>query len=328
MKTLFFSLLISLCATNLFAQMIKPADPFAHTYSIVARDSATGEMAVGVQSHWFSVGTVVSWAEAGVGAIATQSFANVSFGPRGLALLREGKSPQQVLDELLRDDEAREYRQVAIIDPQGRVAVHTGNKCVDYAGHTSGTNFSVQANMMLNDKVWPAMAKSFEKNKNLPLAERVLAAMQAGQAAGGDIRGQQSAAILVVKGQSSNKPWEDKLIDLRVDDNPQPLQELERLLRVFRAYEHMNRGDLAIEKGNMQEAMQEYTAAEKMFPNNIEMQYWHAITLANGGKTAEAAAMLKKIFKKDKNWQEMTRRLPKAGLLQVSEKELKQLLGE
>jgi uncharacterized Ntn-hydrolase superfamily protein len=312
----------------LFAQMNKPSDPFAHTYSIVARDSATGEMAVGVQSHWFSVGTVVSWAEAGVGAIATQSFANVSFGMRGLALLKEGKTPQETLDELLSDDDAREFRQVAIIDKQGRVAVHTGSSCVEYAGHTTGTNFSVQANMMLNDKVWPAMAKSFEKNKHLPLAERVLAAMQAGQAAGGDIRGQQSAAILVVKGESSGKPWEDKVIDLRVDDNPQPLQELERLLKVFRAYEHMNRGDLAIEQGNMQQAMQEYTAAEKMFPDNIEMQYWHAITLANGGKTAEAAAMLKKIYKKDKNWQEMTRRLPKAGLLQVSEKELKQLLGQ
>lgn len=328
MKAICLSILLFFCATTLFAQMNKPTDPFAHTYSIVARDSATGEMAVGVQSHWFSVGNAVSWAEAGVGAVATQSFVNVSFGMRGLELLKQGKSPQEALDILLSDDEAREYRQVAIIDKQGRVAVHTGKSCVEFAGHTTGNNFSVQANMMLNDKVWPAMAKAFERNKQLPLAERVLAAMQAGQAVGGDIRGQQSAALLVVKGEASGKPWEDKLIDLRVDDNPKPLEELERLLKVFRAYEHMNRGDLAVEKGNMQQAMQEYTAAEQMFPNNLEMQYWHAITLANNGKTAEAAAMLKKIYKKDKNWQEMTRRLPKAGLLTVSEKDLKQLLGE
>lgn len=316
------------CALNLFAQMPKPSDPFAHTYSIVARDSATGEMAVGVQSHWFSVGNAVSWAEAGVGAVATQSFVNVSFGMRGLALLKEGKSPQEALELLLSDDEAREYRQVAILDKQGRVAVHTGSKCISYAGHTSGTNFSVQANMMLNDKVWPAMAKSFEKNKQLPLAERVLTAMQAGQAAGGDIRGQQSAALLVVKGEASKQPWSDKVMDLRVDDNPEPLKELERLLTVFRAYEHMNRGDLAVEKGDMPGAMAEYTAAEKMFPDNLEMQYWHAITLANGGKVAEAAAMLKRIYKKEKNWQELTRRLPAAGLLTVPEKDLPKLLGE
>ncbi|WP_225000135.1 DUF1028 domain-containing protein [Cesiribacter sp. SM1] len=316
------------CISNLFAQMTKSADPFAHTYSIVARDSATGEMAVGVQSHWFSVGTAVSWAEAGVGAVATQSFVNVSFGMRGLALLKEGKSPQEALDILLSDDEAREVRQVAIIDKQGRVAVHTGKNCVEYAGHATGTNFSVQANMMLNDKVWPAMAKSFEKNKSLPLAERVLAALQAGEAAGGDIRGKQSAALLVVKAKASGEPWNDKVLDLRVDDHPQPLQEMERLLKVFRAYEHMNRGDLAVEKGDMQGAMQEYTAAEQMFPDNLEMQYWHAITLANGGKVAEAAAMLKKIYKKDANWQELTRRLPKAGLLTVSDKDFARLLGE
>lgn len=308
--------------------MTKPLDPFAHTYSIVARDSATGELAVGVQSHWFSVGSAVSWAEAGVGAVATQSFVNVSFGLRGLELLKQGKSPQEALDSLLSDDEAREYRQVALIDTLGRVAVHTGKNCVVFAGHTTGTNFSVQANMMLNDKVWPAMAKSFEKNKQLPLPERVLAAMKAGQDAGGDIRGQQSAVLLVVKGKASQQPWNDKIMDLRVDDNPEPLKELERLLRVFRAYEHMNRGDLAIEKGDMPGAMAEYTAAERMFPDNLEMQYWHAITLANGGKIAEAAAMLKKIYKKDKNWQEMTRRLPAAGLLTVPDKDLPKLLGE
>ena len=312
----------------LFAQMPKPRDPFAHTYSIVARDPVTGDLAVGVQSHWFGVGNAVSWAEPGVGAVATQSFVNVSFGMRGLALMKEGKSPEEALAILLSDDEAREYRQVALIDTKGRVAVHTGSKCVEYAGHTSGENFSVQANMMLNDKVWPAMAKSFQKNKQLPLPERVLAAMQAGQAAGGDIRGQQSAALLVVKGTASDKPWSDKVLDLRVDDNPEPLKELERLLKVFRAYEHMNRGDLAIEKGDMPGAMAEYTAAEQMFPDNLEMQYWHAITLANGGKIAEAAAMLRKIYKKDKNWQEMTRRLPKAGLLTVSEKDLQKLLSE
>ncbi|RAK69909.1 Zn-dependent protease [Hymenobacter edaphi] len=302
-------------------------EPFAHTYSIVARDPNTGDLAVGVQSHWFSVGTAVSWAEAGVGAIATQSFTNKSFGPRGLALLRSGKTAQQTLDELLRTDEGRDVRQVAIVDSQGNVATHTGQKCVDMAGHQQGAQFSVQANMMLSDKVWPAMARAFEQNAQLPLPERVLAALDAAQAQGGDIRGRQSAALLVVRAKASDAPWDDRLVDLRVDDAAEPLKELRRLLQLQRAYDHMNAGDLAVEKNDMPAAVREYETAEKAFPNNLEMRYWHAITLANKGQVAEAKKLLLPIFRQEPNWRTLTERLPKAGLLTVSAAELRQILA-
>ena len=310
-----------------FAQHTRNGDPFAHTFSVVARDPKTGDMAVAVQSHWFSVGTSVSWGEAGVGVVATQSFTNKSFGIRGLQLLKSGKTAQQALDELLRTDDGREVRQVAIVDARGNVAVHTGKKCIDFAGHHKGANYSVQANMMLNNTVPDAMAKAFEKNTSLPLAERVLKTLEAAQAAGGDVRGRQSAVILVVKGKPTNTPWDDNhLVDLRVDDAAQPLPELGRLLRLHRAYEHMNNGDLATEKNNMKAAMQEYGAAMKLFPENLEMQYWTAIALANTKQVPRAVTMLKGIYAKDSNWRELTKRLPKVGLLTVSGAELAQLI--
>lgn len=331
MKTLTTQLFIlaMICMATLSttkAQVYKSEEPLAHTYSIVARDAKTGEMAVGVQSHWFSVGTSVPWAEAGVGVVATQSFTNKSFGPRGLALLKEGKLPEQALAILLADDPGKEVRQVAILDAQGRVAVHTGKQCVRYAGHTTGQNFSVQANMMLTDKVWPAMAKSFERSEGQPLAERVLLAMQVAEREGGDIRGRQSAAMVVVPAKATGQIWNDKTIDLRVDDHAKPLDELARLLKVYRAYEHMNKGDLAVEKGQMQQAMQEYGKAEAMFPENLEMKYWHAITLANNKQVEEATKLLREVYKKDDNWRELTSRLPEVGLLTVSKKDLEKLL--
>lgn len=313
---------------NLHAQAYKSNDPLAHTFSIVARDATTGEMAIGVQSHWFSVGNAVPWAEAGVGVVATQSFVNKSYGNKGLVLLKEGKSPQQALDILLAADEGREYRQVAILDKFGNSAAYTGDKCVKYAGHETGKNFSVQANMMLNDNVVSEMEKAFLAHENLPLPERVLKTMQAAQAAGGDIRGKQSASIMMVKGEATDEPWNDQLFDLRVEDNPEPLQEMGRLLKVYRAYEHMNKGDLAVEKGDMEAAMKEYTAAEEMFPDNLEMKYWHAITLANNGDIQEAAEMLAEIYQKDDNWRKMTERLPASGLLTVDEDALNKLLGK
>jgi len=308
------------------SQMYDQAAPFAHTYSIVARDPATGDMAVAVQSHWFSVGSIVSWGEAGVGVVATQSFVNPAYGTKGLALLKVGKSPQEALDQLLAKDSGREVRQVAILDVQGRVATHTGNKCIQYAGHQKGDNFSVQANMMLNATVWPEMAKAFEQNSELPLPERMIAVLKAAEMQGGDIRGKQSAVLLVVKGIATGKKWEDRVVDLRVDDHEHPIQELERLLKVFRAYEHMNNGDLAIESGDMALASKEYGAAEAMFPDNLEMQYWHAITLANNQQVDQALEMLKPIFKTDQNWWRLTQRLPEVGLLEVSEEELQQIL--
>jgi uncharacterized Ntn-hydrolase superfamily protein len=296
-----------------FAQFFKNDNGLAHTFSIVARDAKTGEMAVGVQSHWFSVGTAVPWGEAGVGVVATQSFVNKSYGPKGLALIRAGKTAPEALQELLAQDEAREVRQVAMIDTNGNVNAHTGKNCIDYASQIVGKNFSVQSNMMLNNTVCPAMAKAFEASDGKPLAERIL-------------RGKQSAAILVVAGKSTGQIWTDRLIDLRVDDNDLPLVEMERLLKLFRAYEHMDKGDLATEKNDMKLAMEEYGAAMKMFPKNLEMQYWTAITLANNKKVKEAGIMLQKIYNQDVNWRELTKRLPKVNLLTVSEIDLKELI--
>ena len=284
-------------------------------------------MAVGVQSHWFSVGTSVSWAEAGVGAIATQSFTNKSFGIRGLALLKEGKTAQQALDQLLSDDEGREVRQVAIVDAKGNIAAHTGKKCIQFADHITGVQFSVQSNMMLTDKVCNAMAVAFKTAPNLPIAERVLAALNAAEAAGGDIRGKQSAALLVVPAKSNGEPWNERSVDLRVDDHDTPLKELSRLLKVQQAYEHMNKGDLAVEVNDMPKAMLEYGTAMKMQPQNFEMQYWTAVTLANNKQVEKALPMFRKIFKAEKNWKELTRRLPAVGLLTVSNIELAKIMA-
>jgi uncharacterized Ntn-hydrolase superfamily protein len=311
--------------TNGFTQ-VKITDPLAHTFSIVGRDPITGEMAVAVQSHWFSVGTAVSWGEAGVGVVATQSFVNKSFGLRGLELLKRGKSPQEALTLLLQDDPGKDFRQVAILDNRGRVAAHTGKSCIQSAGHALGENFSVQANMMLNNQVVPAMENAWRLHGNLPLAERMMEVLLAAQQAGGDIRGKQSAALLVVAPKATGEPWNDRLIDLRVDDAEEPLPELKRLLKTFRAYEHMNNGDLYVEKNEMPKAMDEYGKAMKMFPDNLEMQYWTAITLANNKDVKQASTLLQRIYKADPNWRELTRRLPKAGLLQVSENDLKELL--
>ncbi|MCB0832341.1 MAG: DUF1028 domain-containing protein [Bacteroidetes bacterium] len=306
---------------------INPDNRLAHTYSIVARDPDTGEMGVAVQSHWFSVGSVVSWAEAGVGAIATQSFVNVSFGPRGLELLKSGKSAQETLDALLASDDGRDVRQVGIVDSKGNVAAWTGKSCIPAAGHFVGKNYSVEANLMLNDKVWPAMSRAFESSKG-PLAERMLAALEAAQEVGGDIRGRQSCAILVVIGTSTGRLWEDRLIDLRIEDHPTPISEMKRLLRLFRAYEHMNKGDLAVEKNDIEGANFHYGSAEQMFPDNLEMKYWHAVALANAGKVGESLPLFKEIFKQDANWHTLTGRLPAVNLLIVTKADLEKILAQ
>ncbi len=306
-------------------QIYKLDSPFAHTYSIVAYDEQTGDMGVAVQSHWFSVGTMVTWGEAGVGVVATQSFVNPAFGPGGLDLLRKGKTPQETVDELLKSDEGREFRQLAVLDSKGNAASFTGKDCIQPAGNIVGKYFSVQANLMSNDKIWPAMAEAFQKSKG-PLAERMLAALEAAEKAGGDVRGKQSAALLVVRAKSTGKVWEDRLVDLRVEDSPAPLPELRRLLKVHRAYDHMNNGDLAVEKNDMDSAMKEYSAAMKMFPDNLEMKFWTAVALANKGMMKEAVPMFKEIFKKDKNWKDLTPRLLPNGLLKVTHEQLSKIL--
>lgn len=322
-------LLLMLLANPLFPlaaqQVYNAAMPLAHTYSIVGYDPETGEMGVAVQSHWFSVGSIVTWGEAGVGVVATQSFVNPAFGPDGLALLKKGLSPKAALDSLLAADEGRNVRQVALLNAKGETAVHTGSNCIAEAGHKQGQYFSAQANMMLTDKVWGAMATAFETTK-APLAERLIAALEAAENAGGDIRGKQSAALLVVSGANTGKPWIDRLVDLRVEDHAQPISEIKRLLQVHRAYGHMNAGDLAVEKGKMDEAMQEYAAAQKLFPDNEEMSYWTAVTLANAGKTNEALALFKQVFAKNEQWRILTTRIVKNKLLTVDAETLMLIL--
>ena len=326
-RTLIIGVITFLLNSNNYAQVYSSDNPLAHTFSIVARDSITGDMGVAVQSHWFSVGTVVSWAEAGVGAVATQSFVNKSFGLRGLLLLKNGLTAQQAVDSLLKDDEGKDVRQLAIVDSKGNVAVHTGKGCIQHASHIKGDQFSVQANMMLGDQVPDAMAAAFKNNAGKPLAERLLLSLEAGQGAGGDIRGQQSAAIIIVPAKATGKPWDEKTVDIRVDDRNEPIKEIRRLYKVHVAYEHMNKGDLAVEKNDMLTAMNEYNAAMNMFPANLEMQYWTAITLANNKEVVKAIPIFKKVFAKDKNWKELTRRLPEVKLLTVSETDLKKILS-
>jgi uncharacterized Ntn-hydrolase superfamily protein len=326
MKKLLLNCIVLLTTSTCFAQVYKASEPLAHTFSIVARDPKTGEMAAAVQSHWFSVGSLVIWGKSGVGVVATQSFINKSYGPLGLQLMEQGKNPQDALNQLLQKDAGREVRQVAFLNSKGQTAVYTGKKCIDYATDVHGVNYSVQSNMMLTPNVCRAMQQAFLKSAGMPLAERVLASLKAAQAAGGDIRGRQAAGLIVVSGTPVRDSWDDKLIDLRVEDSADPIAELARLLKLHRAYEHMNNGDLQNEKGNMAKAMAEYGAAEKLFPSNLEMRYWHAITLANNKGIKQAAALLKAIYAKDPNWRELTRRLPKVGQLTVSPADLQLLL--
>ncbi|WP_456376762.1 DUF1028 domain-containing protein [Lutibacter sp.] len=316
-------LLVSMHANS--QQVYSKKEPFAHTYSIVARDTVTGEMGVAVQSHWFSVGSLVAWGKAGVGVVATQSFINPSFGPRGLSLLENGLTPKLAVETLLKLDEGRDVRQLAILDVHGNVSAYTGKNCIEAAGHIVGNNFSVQANLMEKNTVWPAMEKAY-KNATGSLAERMLIAMEAAQSEGGDIRGKQSVAILVVKAKSTGNSWEDKVVDLRVEDSENPLKEMRRLLTIHKAYEFMNKGDLAVEHNNFKLAKEHYKNAQKLNPDNLEMKYWYAVTLANNGEMKEAKSIFKKVFKQNKNWKELIPRLVKSKLLLVSKKQLKRIL--
>ena len=317
-----FILLLSQVVTS---QVYKSSEPLAHTYSIVARDSVTGNIGVAVQSHWFSVGSVVTYGKAGVGVVATQSFVNPSYGPKGLALMEQALSPQQALDALLANDTGEMFRQVAFLNTKGEVSTHTGSSCIEAAGHRQGKNFSVQANMMLNNTVWDAMANAFEKTKG-DLSDRMIAALKAAQGEKGDIRGSQSAAILIVKDKATENSWEDIVMDLRVEDHANPVAELERLVKVQKAYDFMNKGDLAMEAGDSKMAESLYLNAQNLFPDNLEMKYWYAINLLNNKEFEKAHPILKNIFNQDMNWKTLTSRIVKNKLLIISEEELAKVM--
>jgi uncharacterized Ntn-hydrolase superfamily protein len=304
------------------------AGPLAHTFSIVARDAKTGEMGVAVQSHWFSVGSIVTWGEAGVGVVATQSFVDPGYGMRGLELMRKGVAAPEALKRLVAQDAQREVRQVAFLDAQGRVAAHTGKQAIAAAGQHVGTGYSVQANMMANDRVWPAMAAAFEKTTG-DLADRLLAALNAAQAAGGDVRGKQSAAMLVVKGRSSGHPWAgaDRIFDLRVEDHPEPIRELARLIRLQRAYTHANQGDELVSQKKIDAALKEYAAARRLAPEIQELPFWVAVTLVSVGREKEAEPIFRTVFAKEPQWRELVPRLPPAGLLPNDPALIKRITG-
>ena len=223
------------------------------TYSIVARDTETGELGVAVQSRAFNTGAACAWAEAGVGAVATQSFTERRYGPRGLALLAQGREPRDALDELLAADDGREVRQVAFLDTSGRTAAHTGTSCVPHAGHVSDANVSVQGNMLRSAEVWPAMREVFDATTGT-LAERLLAALDAAEAAGGDYRGRQAAGLVVVAGEPDEQPSVERVFDLRVDDHEDPLRELRRLHRLAAGYRRRNRIDESSDPDEEREA--------------------------------------------------------------------------
>jgi uncharacterized Ntn-hydrolase superfamily protein len=345
-------ILYALMVTSFFSLFAvsqeRPLRP-VHTFSIVAFDPATGEMGVAVQSHWFAVGGEVPWAEAGVGAVATQSFIDPSYGPLGLNLMRAGKSAPDALHGLLIADVACNVRQVAMVDTQGRVATFTGAKDIQPAGGIAGSspgnatpvqcggeaggsmmtgkNYAVQANLMINDRIWPAMSRAYESTRG-DLAERMLAALDAAQAAGGDVRGRQSAAIVIVPAKGTGKPWQDYVFNLRVDDSAEPLKELRRLVTLQRAYNHMNAGDKAVELHDNAGALREYGAAEQLVPDSAEMIYWHAVALANMGRVDESLPLFKKVFAMDRNWVDLTPRLPKAGLLPENPQLIQTIVGQ
>jgi uncharacterized Ntn-hydrolase superfamily protein len=234
--------------------------------------------------------------------------------------MRLGRTAPEALEALVSIDDDREVRQVAMIDAQGQVAAHTGKRCIDAAGHHVGDQYSVQANLMENPTVWEAMAGAYESARG-DLAERLLAALEAAEAEGGDLRGRQSAALLVVSGENTGKPWVDRLFDLRVEDHPDPVPELRRLVRLQRAYAKLNEGDEWWTKGEVERAMEAYHEAMEILPDeatNGEAPFWVGITLAASGRMKEAIPYLVRAYSEDRHWAELVRRLPAAGLLPES----------
>lgn len=284
-----------------------------NTYSVVARDPATGQLGVAVQSHYYGVGAICPWAEAGVGAVATQSLVKMDYGPMGLAGMRSGQLAPQVLATLLAEDDDRDVRQVAMVDAEGHVSAHTGTRCIPAAGHLAGDGFSVQANMMVDDKVVPAMYEAYQRATG-DLASRLLVTLEAAQWAGGDIRGQQSAAIIVVKGERQEHPWQGHLYNLRVEDNARPLEELARLMLLRRAYILVDYSDELMVQERHQEAAEALKEAIRYAPQVVEIRFWAGLNHLQAGFSKEGKAYLRDVFQAEPIWRELVKRLVKVGL--------------
>jgi len=322
-KQICLTVLLLLTSLPLFAAA--PARP-VNTYSIVARDAATGELGAAVQSHWFSVGSIVIWAEPGIGAVATQSFVDPDYGPLGLNLMRFGKDAVQALEALVSIDKYADVRQVGMVDASGRAASFTGGKAIIEHCDIVGDGFAVQANLMWKPTVCDAMAAAFESTEG-DLGERLVAALEAGEGEGGDIRGKQSAALLVVSADRSQPPWGGRVFDLRIEDHPEPLVELRRLLTMNRAYNLMNQGDAYMTEGDIEKAVAAYGAAEALVPGNHEMVFWHAVTLAGAGHVDEALPLFARAFDMWPRWRELVARLPASDLLPEDPDLIARILG-
>jgi uncharacterized Ntn-hydrolase superfamily protein len=275
------------------------------TYSIVARDPESGELGVAVQSHWFAVGPIVPWAVAGVGAVATQANVEVSYGPRALELMRSGSGAQEALDRLIAEDSGAASRQVAVVDATGGVAVHTGEDCMAFAGHATGDGVSCQANIMTSERVWPAMLEAFTAAEG-SLTTRLLAALDAAEEAGGDLRGRQSAAIHVVP--ADGEPWRTA-ISLRVEDHPDPLPELRRLVSLHNAYALAGRADELIGQGRHDEAGELYRRAAELAPDNHELRFWAGLGTAQSGDLEAGVAQVRDAIAQHRGWRELLDRL-------------------
>jgi len=258
------------------------------TYSIVARDPVSGRFGVAVQSHYLSVGPVVPWLEAGAGAVATQATVNVSFGPIALEMLRAGWEAERIVAALVAGDPGAAQRQLGVVDSEGRAAVHTGTQCILACGHHVGEGYAAQGNLLRSDAVWQALAPAFEaaRDEGLPFWEQLMRALEAAEAAGGDVRGSQSAAIQIVEGQSRGGAWRGRVMDLRVEDHPQPVAELRRILTVDRAYALLDEeGDAA--KAGRSEA-ERYAESRELAPDAMELVFWTALEHAKAGRWDEA----------------------------------------
>jgi uncharacterized Ntn-hydrolase superfamily protein len=262
-----------------------------------------------------------------VGAVATQSVVEPAYGPRGLALMRDGKSAPAALHQLLADDVQESARQVAMIDRGGRVAVHTGARCIPHAGHAVGDQVSAQANIMERDTVPAAMVRAYSSSSGISFAERLLAALDAAQGEGGDLRGRQSAALLIVSPRATGNPAEDRPMDLRVEDHPDPLGELRRLLSLRRAYQRVDVGDQLAAAGDVDGSLAEYEAAHRSQPDNLELAFWHGVALAASGREEDAAPILRRAFSAHAGWIELLKRLPAAGLFPDDGELIARLIG-
>jgi uncharacterized Ntn-hydrolase superfamily protein len=283
------------------------------TYSIVARDRLTGQLGIAVQSCWPMVGAGVVWAEPGVGAVATQSFTETGYGPRGLARLRASASPEATLAELIAGDSGQATRQVAIIDRTGAVAAHTGSASIAEAGHLTADGVSVQANMMERPTVWPAMLDAWRSTDG-ELAERLMAVLRAAESEGGDVRGRQSAALLIVAGELTDRPW-DRIVDLRVDDAPEPLDELARLLRLHDAFEALEDGEHLATSGQLAEASAAFERASRLAPYDDQVGISWVIARLAGGRGEEARDDARRILASNPRWPTWLRRMADGGML-------------